>query len=496
MKIQKHTKTLFLLVLGITLAQCDDDEDKDLCKYYDEGDGSDDLALYASSDDIPEEKLDEMKKKSRVCLPEPCEELKAYSGFIPVDENQYLFFLHFKSQHLPQNKPLLLWLQGGPGKSALYGQFLENGPLGINASGDLYYRSHTLLTEFNIIYLDQPVGAGYSFGRYYPGSLEEATINVIAFLRRFLRIFREYRNKEIYVAGESYGARFAVGVAQKILTKYDDKLLLELGGVMLGVGFLFPLVEIINSAEYLLYSSLLDEMGYQNFSYRFKVVEKLIAVQNYSAAAVVLSQTVLNLRPPGKKSLFQMLTGFELHGSIAYTKRPQESLAYFKYANSTEFKKRIHVSSSSSLDGNRFKLAMNISQQDFFVDIKEMVEDVLDMSQVLFYTAQFDDVFPAVNLELGLRKLSWKSSKKYKRACRLAWHHNDNSSAELHGYEKKVPGLLSATVLFGGHYISQDRSLAVSELYCRFLKFPRVTIVDDESADKDPCYMMKYDGAT
>ncbi|KAH9363900.1 hypothetical protein HPB48_011208 [Haemaphysalis longicornis] len=233
-------------------------------------------------------------------------------------------------------------------------------------------------------------------------------------------------------------------------------------------------------------------MGYKNFTGTFAIVQQLLAKKEFQKAAYVLSKTVLNLRKPGEeKSLFQKLTGFDVHASIAYLKRPREFYAYFAYANSSDFKKRIHVSSSSSLDGKRIHLAMNLSVYDFFIDIKEMLPGVLEKYPVLFYTAQFDDVFPAVNLENQLRKLSWKHSETYKKACRVPWRHNDDYSGKLRGYEKKVPGLLSATVLFGGHYIYQDQSQAVSELYSRFLKFPPASDVNAESADNGECYMMQ-----
>ncbi|KAH9363898.1 hypothetical protein HPB48_004087 [Haemaphysalis longicornis] len=56
----------------------------------------------------------------------------------------------------------------------------------------------------NIIYLDQPVGAGYSFGKQ-PRTLEEAAVHNMRFLRGFLRLFPEYRKRDFYIAGESYG---------------------------------------------------------------------------------------------------------------------------------------------------------------------------------------------------------------------------------------------------------------------------------------------------
>ncbi|KAL1463872.1 hypothetical protein MTO96_043167, partial [Rhipicephalus appendiculatus] len=171
----------------------------------------DDLLLHPTNDRIPWEDLLEMRQASRVCLPKPCDNLTAYSGFIPVDEDRfsYLFFLLIKATKEPRRKPLLLWLQGGPGKSALFGQFLENGPLGINASGGLYYRHHTLIEQFHIIYLDQPVGSGFSFDKKheYPTTLDEATTHVMRFLRRLLRLFPEYHGRSLYIAGESYGGQ-------------------------------------------------------------------------------------------------------------------------------------------------------------------------------------------------------------------------------------------------------------------------------------------------
>ncbi|XP_049276065.1 vitellogenic carboxypeptidase-like [Rhipicephalus sanguineus] len=237
------------------------------------------------------------KNKSRVCLPEPCSNVEAYSGFIKVDKysNSSLFFLHVKSQDDADKKPLLLWLQGGPGKSSLFGQFLENGPLGIDANGKLFYRNHTIANDMNIIYLDQPAGSGYSFndGKNYASTLENASNHIIRFVRRFVRIFPEYIARDFYIAGESYGARFAVGLASEML-KNKSLVPLNLRGVMLGVGFLFPVVDLIDSSDYLFSSGLLDRDGQTSFAEQFQVINELVNKKNYTAAAVLLSRTVLN----------------------------------------------------------------------------------------------------------------------------------------------------------------------------------------------------------
>lgn len=470
MKLKNANQVVVFVVLSLTFSNYANGRDEH-CRYIFSG-KHEDLILPATSDLVSEEKLQKMKWDSRTCLPPPCDKLEAYSGFIPVDEDEYLFFLHIKSEENADKKPLLLWLQGGPGKSSLYGQFLENGPLGIDASGKPYRRKHTLLKKMNIVYVDQPVGAGYSFGKKYPGTIDEASIHLMRFIRRFLRIYPEYTDRTFYVAGESYGARSAVGVVQRILTRYPEELPLQFKGVMLGVGFLFPLLELINSADYLHYSGLLDENSRYKFAEQFEKIAYLVQQEKFQQAALLLSVTVMNMRPGGQKSLFQNLTGFEQHASIATTKRPREYEAYFLYANDTEFKKRIHVDPSRALDGTRAKLAMQLAVQDFFADISEKLEFVFNNTRILFYTAEFDAVFPAVNIESQFRKVYWRGAQIYKQACRQLWHRNDDPSDELLGYLTEAGALLYATVLFGGHYISQERSEAVSELYGRFLNFP------------------------
>lgn len=475
MKISKALEFLLLLYGLFTVCNCDYTEHEWDCSYINKPEALADLALFPTNDRIAPQKLEEMRKKTRVCLPPPCNHIKAFSGFIPVskDDLSYMFFLHMKSPREHRKKPLLLWLQGGPAKSSLFGQFLENGPLGIDADGNLYHRNHTILNFTNVIYVDHPVGAGFSFddSHRYPSTLEEMVDHLMRFLRRFLRLFPEYEERDFYIAGESYGARVAVALAQRVMTRYEDELPLRFKGVMLGVGFLFPLLDIINSTDYLYHTALLDENGRRLFAERFDIINKTVQQEKFSEAAKLLSQTVLNLRLPGETSLYQNLTGFQYHGSIAMPQIPKAVARYFKYANSTEFKKRIHVSPSRALDAARPKVAMQLALGDFFVDHREILVDVLNNAHVLFYKAQFDAVFPAINIERSFKELQWRGSGMFEKAERRFWHREDNFSLELFGYEKIVGAVMYADVLFGGHYVSFDRSEAVSDLYYRFMKF-------------------------
>lgn len=57
----------------------------------------------------------------------------------------------------------MLWLQGGPGGSSLFGLFVENGPLMVNKDGNVTLREYAWNREFAVLYIDNPVGTGFSF---------------------------------------------------------------------------------------------------------------------------------------------------------------------------------------------------------------------------------------------------------------------------------------------------------------------------------------------
>ncbi|XP_049276034.1 uncharacterized protein LOC125760247 [Rhipicephalus sanguineus] len=114
---------------------------------------------------IEQNKCHEARARSRVDLFAKKAKATAHSGFITVNKTtgSNLFFLYVQAQQNPSTAPLMLWTQGGPGLSSLFGQFLEIGPLAIDADGKLHKRLHTVQKDASVIYLDVPVEAGYSF---------------------------------------------------------------------------------------------------------------------------------------------------------------------------------------------------------------------------------------------------------------------------------------------------------------------------------------------
>ena len=59
--------------------------------------------------------------------------ITSYSGFfttseIPAGNKNKMFYWYFPAQNGDKDAPLLVWLQGGPGGSSMFGLFAEMGP--------------------------------------------------------------------------------------------------------------------------------------------------------------------------------------------------------------------------------------------------------------------------------------------------------------------------------------------------------------------------------
>ncbi|CAN8025270.1 unnamed protein product, partial [Ixodes persulcatus] len=299
--------------------------------------------------------IEEARRLSYVELFSSAAGAAAHSGYITVNKkfSSNLFFLLIRAKESPSTAPLLLWLQGGPGLSSLFGQFLEVGPVGIDARGKIFPRKLTIQQRMNIIFLDEPVGAGFSYTTSLQGlaySLDEVSNDMLEFLQQFILLFPEFKNRDFYVAGESYGARYTVGISHLLHKERKKKVVpLNLRGLICGVGFLGPILEVADSADFLYQNSMITERGRSQFATRFSRL-RTTARFSESMALLLLMRTIFtsDLKP----TLFQRLTGYQNHASTLYSHQPPHMTAYEKYVQTRDFKRAVHVGSAVKFENN------------------------------------------------------------------------------------------------------------------------------------------------
>lgn len=401
--------------------------------------------------------------------------IQAHSGYITVknETNSNIFFLLTKAQADNDTTPLLLWTQGGPGLSALFGLLLENGPVGfaLNDTGypKFYLRNRTLQKKMNVLYVDLPVGAGFSFTTNqtgYPTKLDNVVDDVMKFFDQFFQLFPEYNARPLYLAGESYGARYSVGIAHRLLNN-EGGLSLNLKGIIGGNGFLGPILDIANSASFLYQTSMLTEKGRNEFSANFKIMKKYLT-QNATITLGLLFNTIFTDLTKRSPTLFQKLTLYDDHASPIYTQRPFALLACFQFLNvSHEFKTAIHVGRNATFQYNN-RLLLETFIGDWLVDITNLTEGLLDKIYVLQYNGHLDTLFPAVNQQAYYNKLKWTGTAKYRKTSRDTWIPYPGYPG-FAGYIRKESKFVTALILGMSHYGAVDKPDEVYELITQFV---------------------------
>ncbi|WZY83672.1 hypothetical protein YC2023_030056 [Brassica napus] len=174
--------------------------------------------------------------------PLPFELETGYIGVGEAEEDQ-LFYYFIKSERNPSEDPFLIWLTGGPGCSSLSGLILENGPLAFNIESDsgnipsLVSTTYSWTKVANIIYLDQPVGTGFSYSRNRLANIPSDTGSakrVHEFVRNWLAKHPEYFSNPFYVAGNSYSGKVVPAVVQEISIESCTLVAPSLQGYVLG----------------------------------------------------------------------------------------------------------------------------------------------------------------------------------------------------------------------------------------------------------------------
>ncbi|CAH2038309.1 unnamed protein product [Thlaspi arvense] len=203
---------------------------------------------------------------------QPDVSFKHYAGYVPVDESngRAMFYWFFEAMDLPKEKPLVLWLNGGPGCSSVgYGATQEIGPFLVDTNENgLKFNPYAWNKEANMLFLESPVGVGFSYSNTtsdyqkldddFTGRSIIIIINFIyhmkvsvlrrkniiytrdayAFLCNWFERFPEHKENTFYIAGESYAGKYVPELAEVVYDNNNKKngssLNINLKGILLG----------------------------------------------------------------------------------------------------------------------------------------------------------------------------------------------------------------------------------------------------------------------
>ncbi|KAL6843507.1 hypothetical protein ACP4OV_026569 [Aristida adscensionis] len=149
------------------------------------------------------------------------------TGYVSVEEETgtELFYYFVESERDPATDAVLLWLVGGPRCSGYTGLGFEVGPTKFvldpyNGSlPRLVYNPYSWTQMASILFLDSPVGSGFSYARdpkgYDVGDYS-SSLQVVIFLKKWFDDHPRYISNPFYIGGHSYAGKVIPLIAQYI----------------------------------------------------------------------------------------------------------------------------------------------------------------------------------------------------------------------------------------------------------------------------------------
>uniref|UniRef100_A0A0A9HCP7 Carboxypeptidase n=1 Tax=Arundo donax TaxID=35708 RepID=A0A0A9HCP7_ARUDO len=192
------------------------------------------------------EECEERARNDRVeALPgQPPVAFAQYSGYVTVNEERgrALFYWLTEAAGDAARKPLVLWLNGGPGCSSVaYGASEEIGPFRIKPNGTgLFLNKYSWNREANLLFLESPAGVGFSYtnttSELKTSGDERTAQDALQFLINWMSRFPQYRHRDFYIAGESYAGHYVPQLARKIVeyNKASSYPFINLKGILVG----------------------------------------------------------------------------------------------------------------------------------------------------------------------------------------------------------------------------------------------------------------------
>ncbi|KAH7656228.1 Peptidase S10 serine carboxypeptidase protein, partial [Dioscorea alata] len=405
-------------------------------------------------------------------------DFEQYAGYVIVDPQAgralfYYFAEAPKKSSGDNNKPLVLWLNGGPGCSSIgSGAMSELGPFYVKSDGKTLYRNAHAWNNFaNILFLESPAGVGFSYSNTtadYSNTGDKRTArDSYTFLINWLERFPQYKTSDFFIAGESYAGHYIPQLANLILknnNKYKDHTTINLKGILIGNAFIDRAHNEEGMFDYVYRRYIITKESYDRIKSTCKFAEKEYSAECREALSVAGEEkgrlNMYNIYGP----TCNIKSKDSLQSSMNKGADPCSGYYVESYMNLPEVQTALHANitklSHQWTECSELVGAMNWKDAPDSVlpEIKQVIDSNI---RVWLLSGDFDAVVPLTSTQLSLKTLGLPLETKWS-----PWHLNK----QLGGYFMVYKGLTFATVRGAGHMIPADQSERALKLFRVFLE--------------------------
>ena len=393
-------------------------------------------------------------------------------GYIPVRPGASMFYWFYKTTHADGyiNRPVVLWLQGGPGSSGTgLGNFLEIGPLDQNLDS----RNKSWIHSVSLLFVDSPVGVGFSKVdniSLIPDDKEKIADDLVEMLTVFMEMHPNVDKTPFYIFGQSYGGNMAVYLASALQKKINLKEInISLKGVGIGNSCLSTTDAYINRPTMLYVMSIIDHATYIKMNKTVWIAYEAGEKGNWDSIEVANGDNIADNMRSGKipcMSVYNILDMAPVNEFSNLTLEDVLKCGEFESIYNANISKLMNEiirkklgiipddviwkSSSVEVGQAQFK------KSDFFKPAWPRVDDLLKNSDldIVVYQGQLDVLCNTAGTLGWIRRLTWPGLSGFRSAKREALYHPDTYAPQM--FTKSHEHLTMYWVLDAGHVVPAD----------------------------------------
>ncbi|CRL03157.1 CLUMA_CG016183, isoform A [Clunio marinus] len=405
-------------------------------------------------------------------------------GDMLVREGAHMFWwLHYTIAETPNvtDRPLILWLQGGPGSSSTgYGNFEILGPYDLN----MEKRDFTWIKTHNVLFVDNPVGTGFSYVehiKYLTKDNKQIAEDLVELLRGFYEALPEFKSVPLHIFGESYGGKMAIEFAHELYHEIENgNIESNLVTVAMGDAWISPIDSTLSWAPYLFQLGFVDEDGYERINNYALRTKRALDEGKYFQATDLWAQTeevllgynmgvdfynvLYDTRFSSSEDNAKQLFHHSPH-SIAYdvmVKRKRINIGDESDDEYTDpltrmMRDEVHPALGLSDDvkfGSQSSAVFDTLGGDFMKPVVSIVEHLLNNTsvKVVVYSGQLDLICSTPGTVKWVNEMNWVGSKDYANAPRDGIGINN----VLEGYVRKYGNFSMYWINKAGHMAPFD----------------------------------------
>ncbi|XP_068661921.1 serine carboxypeptidase-like 35 [Aristolochia californica] len=222
---------------------------------------------------------DSLREADRVRdLPgQPAVTFRHYAGYVKLrsEDEKALFYWFFEAEEGVEEKPLVLWLNGGPGCSSIaFGAAQELGPFLVRKNqAKLELNKFSWNKAANLLFLEAPVGVGFSYTNKTE-DLEKLGDRITAedsyaFLVKWFQRFPSFKSHDFYITGESYAGHYVPQLSELIYERNkhaSNDSHINFKGFMIGNAVINDATDQIGMIEYAWSHAIISDQLYHHIS--------------------------------------------------------------------------------------------------------------------------------------------------------------------------------------------------------------------------------------